>query len=86
MNIDDGAEIMIPARTIGGIIVLGESMIAYFSSKQTHVTAPVQETTFKVCAKLHCTKQIFQRFLQRSKQDWTFVVTFVWFLPRHMAA
>lgn len=48
-HIDDGAEIMIPARGIGGVIVLGESMVTYFSGKEAHVTAHVEETTFKVC-------------------------------------
>lgn len=39
---------MIPARGIGGVIVLGESMVTYFSGKEAHVTAHVEETTFKV--------------------------------------
>lgn len=69
MNIDDGAEIMIPARTIGGIIVLGESMIAYFSSNQTHVTAPVQETTFKVLISLHEQLLCKPNFLFAARRD-----------------
>ncbi|GMH41385.1 hypothetical protein BSKO_09295 [Bryopsis sp. KO-2023] len=47
MNIDTGAEHLIPVKGLGGVIVLGETMVTYYSSKQPHVTAPVQETTFR---------------------------------------
>ncbi len=47
-NLDAGASMIVPVpRPLGGALVLGESVIAYFNGSQAFVAAPIKQTIMR---------------------------------------
>ncbi len=53
-NLDAGANMLIPVPSpLGGVIVIGESVIAYFAEGQAMKVTPIKQTIIRVRTPLH---------------------------------
>ena len=55
-NLDAGANMLIPVpEPLGGVIVIGESVIAYFAEGQAMKVTPIKQTIIRVQSTAACT-------------------------------
>ena len=58
-NLDAGANMLIPVPAPqGGVIVIGESVIAYFAEGQPMKVTPIKQTIIRVCISLSCLRHL----------------------------